>query len=218
MNGTRDTNRTDTTDDGGELDPRQAATLLAQTRLRARRRFEQAPPWLLAIRGILVLAACGTVWFSVRDQHPYQHPSVVAILAVVAFGLLNLGVTLAVGRRATTGISGKTRLRPAETVLMTIIWIGVFVVMASLGVAGVNPAFVYGVYPITVPLIAAGLAWAVMMATRARWHQFGTAVAVAAVGIVGLFAGPVGAWAVAGVGLCLTMLVTAAVIARRQHA
>jgi hypothetical protein len=38
------------------------------------------------------------------------------------------------------------------------------------------------------------------------------------VGIAGRFAGPAGAWAVAGVGLFLVLLGTAAVIARRQRA
>jgi hypothetical protein len=219
MNGTRDTNRTETAaDDGGELDPRQAATLLDQTRRRARRRFEQAPPWLLTIRAILVLAACGTVWLSVRDQHPYQHPTVIAILVIVAFGLLNLGVTLAVGKHATTGISGKTRLRPAEVVIMTALWVAVYLVMIALAFAGVRPAFVYGVYPIAVPLIVVGLAWAAMTALRARWRTCGTALGVAVVGGVAMFAGPVGAWAVAGVGLCLVMLASAAVITWQQRA
>jgi hypothetical protein len=73
-----------------------------------------------------------------------------------------------------------------------------------------------------VPLIAAGTAWAVMMAARRRWRPVSTAAAVTAIGIldlaVGLVAGPVGAWAVAGVGLCVTALGSAAVIARRQRA
>jgi hypothetical protein len=43
--------------------------------------------------------------------------------------------------------------------------------------------------------------------------------AIAVTGIVGLFAGPAGAWLVAGVGLCVTLLGKAAVtIAARQHA
>src|SRR5689334_21696698 len=128
MNGTRDTNHTETTDGGGRLDPRQAATLLQQTRLRARRQFEPSPPWLLAIRAVLVLAACGAVWLSVRGQHPYQHPTTAAVLVIVAFGLVNLGATIAAAKHATTGIGGKTRLRRADITIMAIAWIAAYAV------------------------------------------------------------------------------------------
>lgn len=217
MNGTRDTNHTGTTG-GGELDPRQAATLLEQTRLRARRQFEPSPPWLLVIRAILVLVACGAVWLSVRGQHPYQHPTTPAVLVIVAFGLLNLGATVAAARHATTGIGGKTRLRRADITIMAIPWIAAYAVMIALAFAGVSPAIVYGVYPITVPLIVGGLAGAAVMAARARWRTFGTCLAAAVVGTVAVFAGPVGAWAVAGIGLCLVLLATAAVITWQQRA
>jgi hypothetical protein len=56
------------------------------------------------------------------------------------------------------------------------------------------------------------------MAVRAGWRSCGTGLAVAAVGVVGAFAGPVGAWAVAGVGLCVMLLGSAAAIAWRQRA
>jgi hypothetical protein len=56
------------------------------------------------------------------------------------------------------------------------------------------------------------------MAARANWRACGTALAVAAVGAVGAFAGPAGAWAVAGVGLFVVLLGSAAAIAWRQRA
>jgi hypothetical protein len=55
------------------------------------------------------------------------------------------------------------------------------------------------------------------MAARAGWRRCGTGLAVAAVGVVGAFAGPAGAWAVAGVGLCAVLLGSAAVVAWRQR-
>jgi hypothetical protein len=217
MNGTRDTNHARSADEHDELDPRQAATLLEQTRLRARRRLEPSPPWLLVVRAVLVLAACGTVWLSVRGQHPYRYPPVPAILAVVGFGLLNLVVTVLVARHAAIGVGGRSRLHRVDIAVLTVAWVGVFVVMIVLALAGVSPAIVYGLYPITVPLIVGGLAGAGVMAARARWRTCGTCVATAVVGIVGVFAGPAGAWAVAGIGLCAVLLATAAVIALHQH-
>jgi hypothetical protein len=40
---------------------------------------------------------------------------------------------------------------------------------------------------------------------------------IAVVGAAGVPAGPAGAWAVAGVGLCVVLLVSAAITARRQR-
>jgi hypothetical protein len=202
---------------GGGMDPREAAVLLERTRLRARRQLEPAPPWLLVVRAVLVLVACGTVWLSVRGQHPYRHPTAADVVVMVAFGIVNLGVTVAVAKRATTGIRGRSRLRPAEIGVLTVVWVGVYVVMVAMAVAGVRDSVVYGWYPIAVPLIAAGLAWAAIMGARARWREVGTALAVGVVGVVGVLAGPAGAWAVAGVGLCLTLLGTAAAIAWQQR-
>jgi len=158
--------------DCARLDPREAAMLLGQARREAQRRFEPSPPWLLATRAVLVLAAFGAVWLSVRGQHPYNGPTAAALLVVAVFVVANFGATVAVAKRATAGVSGRSRLRPAE---------------------------------ITV------------MATRADRRACGTALAVAVVGAAGAFAGPAGAWAVVGVGLCLTMLGTAAAVAWKQR-
>ncbi len=81
-------------------------------------------------------AAGGAVWLSVRGQHPYQGPTVTALLVVVPLLVVNLVATLAVARRRTTGVSGRSRLRPAEITVMVVIWVGVFVVMGALAGAG----------------------------------------------------------------------------------
>jgi hypothetical protein len=66
-------------------------------------------------------------------------------------------------------------------------------------------------------LIVPGLAWAAVMASRQGWRRCSTGLAVAAVGIVGAFAGPTASWAVAGVGLCAVLLANAVAIAWRQR-
>lgn len=212
MDGMQDTYETATAGGGGGFDPREAAALLAQTRRHARRRLEPSPPWLLVIRAVLVLFASGAVWLSVRGQSPYKGPTTAAILVVIGFVVVNLGATVAVAGRATAGVRGRSRLRPAEIAVMAVAWVAVFVVMGTLAGAGASDSIVYGWYPVTVPFIVVGLAWAGIMAARAHWRAVGTGVAVAIVGAVGLLGGPVGAWAVAGVGLCVTLLGTAAAI------
>jgi hypothetical protein len=208
---------TTTAGNGGNFDPRQAAALLDQTTQQARRRVEPYPPWLLAIRAVIALVIYGAIWLSVRGQHPYHHPTASVIPVVVVLVIVNFVATVTVARRATAGVSGRSRPRPAEIALGVAVWAGVFAVMAALAYSGVSDSIVYGTYPATVPLMAAGLAWAGIMAARANWRACGTAVAVAVVGAAGLLAGPAGAWAVAGAGLCAVLLGTAAAIARRQR-
>lgn len=204
--------------DGGDFDPQQAAALLGQTTQQARRQLEPAPPWLVAIRAFIALAIYGAIWLSVRGQHPYAHPTAAVIPVVAVLVAVNLAATLAIAKRATAGVSGRSRLRPAEIAVLAVVWAGVFAVLGALPGAGVSDAVAYGIYPAAAPLIAAGLAWAAIMAARANWRACGTGLAVAIVGAVAAFAGPAGAWAVAGVGLCVVLLGTAAVIARRQRA
>jgi hypothetical protein len=202
---------------GGNFDPQQAAALLDQTTQQARRQIEPYPPWLLVIRAVIALAIYGAIWLSVRGQHPYNYPTAAIVPVVAVLVIVNFVATVTVAKRATIGVSGRSRLRPAEITVMAAVWIGVFAVMWALAGAGVSHSIVYGIYPATVPLMAAGLAWAGIMAARANWRACSTAVAVAVVGGVGAFAGPAGAWAVTGAGLFVVLLGTAAAIAWRQR-
>jgi hypothetical protein len=208
---------TTTADNGGNFDPQQAAALLDQTTKQARRRIEPYPPWLLTIRAFMALAIFGTVWLSVRGQHPFQHPTAVVDPVVAVLVVVNLVATLTIAKRATTGVTGRSRLRPAEIAIMAVIWFVVFVVLAVLAAAGVSNAIVYGIFPATVPLMAAGLAWAGIMATRANWRASLTAIACVIVGAAAVFAGPAGAYLVSGVGLFLVLLGAAVVIGWGQR-
>jgi hypothetical protein len=218
MNGTGDTSETTAADDGG-FDPGQAAALLEQTTRQARRQLAPYPPWLVVIRAVLVLAGCGAIWLSVHGQHPYRGPGAAVIIpVVVTFVVVNFGVTVAVARHAAAGVSGRSRLRRTEITVMAVAWAAVFAVMGALAGAGVSRGIVYGLYPAAAPLIVAGLAWAGISAARADRRACGTGLAVAAIGAAAAFAGPAGAWAVAGVGVCTVLLGSAAAIAWRQRA
>lgn len=197
---------------GGAFDPQQAAALLDQTTRQARRQLQPSPPWLLATRAVLVLAALGAVWLSVRGQHPYRGPTAADIPVLIAFIVINFTATVAVRQRATAGVRGRSRLRPAEITVAVAAWVAAVAVMVALAAAGVS----YSLYPTTVLLIP-GLAWAVVRGARADWGNFATGIAVAVVGVAGLFTGPSGAWAVAGVGLCAVLLGRAAAIEWRQR-
>jgi hypothetical protein len=198
---------------GGTFGPEQAAALLDQTTQQARRKFQPSPPWLLATRAVLVLAALGAIWLSVRGQHPYRGPTAADIPVLIAFIVVNFAATVAVRRRATGGVSGRSRFSQGEITVLVVAFAAAVVAMAGLGAAEVNFAW----YPTTV-LVIPGLAWAAISAARANWVSFGTGLAIVALGVVGAFAGPAGSWAVAAVGLCAVLLGSAAAIAWQQRA
>jgi hypothetical protein len=208
---------TTTADNGGTFDPRHAAALLDQTAQQTRRRLQPFPPWFLTIRGVGVLLLFGAVWLNVRGQHPYAHPTTAVVPVAIGFGILNLAATVALARRANAGVTGRTPLRPVEFAGLAAIWIAVLAVMGVLIANGISDSVVYGLYLVAAPLIAGGVGAAAVMAAHANWRPCCTAAASGAVGVVALFAGPAGAWAVAGVGLCLVLLASAAFIVWQQR-
>jgi hypothetical protein len=198
---------------GGTFGPEQAAALLDQTTQQARRKFQPSPPWLLVTRAVMVLAALGAIWLSVRGQNPYRGPTAADIPVLVAFIVLNFAATVAVRRHATAGLSGRSRFSQGEITVLVLAFAAAVVAMVGLGAAGVN----FATYPTSV-LVIPGLVWAVLMAARANWRGLATGLAIVVIGIVGAFAGPAGAWAVAAVGLCVMLLGSAAATAWRQRA
>jgi hypothetical protein len=202
-----------TAGNGGTFGPEQAAALLDQTTQQAQRKFQPAPPWLLVTRAILVLAALGAIWLSVRGQHPYRGLTAADIPVLVGFIVVNFAATVAVRRHAIAGVSGRSRFSQGEIIVLVLAFVATVVAMVGLGAAGVS----FATYPTSV-LVIPGLAWTVLMAARANWRGLATGLALVVIGIVGAFAGPAGAWAVAGVGLCVVLLGNAAAIAWPQRA
>jgi hypothetical protein len=208
MNHTPDTT---TAGNGGSFDPQQAAALLDQTTQQARRKFAPSPPWLLAARGIGVLAALGAIWLTVRGQHPYKGPTGADSPILIAFIVLNFAATVAVRERALAGVRGRTRLRPAEIAILVASWAAVPLFMWALYANKVSFAW----YPTTV-LIIPGVAWAAVSA-RAGWRNSGVGLGLVVTGVVGAFAGSAGSWLVAGVGLCAVLLANAVTVAWGQR-
>jgi hypothetical protein len=205
-------------DNGGGLDPQQAAALVGQTQQQARREFEATPPWLSLIRAVVVLAAYGAIWLSVRAQQPYRGPNGLAIIAAYVLVAVVLRATIAAGKRAKAGVSGKSqRLRRAEIGALVVMIAAVYVFMGALYHAGVSHAIVYGVYPATALLIVGGSVMAGRAATREDWPVFGASLAAVAVGAGSAFAGPAAVWAVAGLGMFVVLLGHAAATAWLQR-
>ncbi len=198
---------------GGTFGPEQAAALLDQTTQQAHRKFQPSPPWLLATRAVMVLAALGAIWLSVRGQHPYRGPTGADIPVLLAFIVANFAATVAVRRQATAGVTGRSRFSQGEIIVLVLAFVATVAAMAGLGAAGVD----FATYPTSV-LVIPGLAWTVLMAVRGSRRGLATGLAIVAIGIVGAFAGPAAAWAVAAVGLCVILLGSAAAIAWQHRA
>ena len=149
----------------------------------------------------MVLAALGAIWLSVRGQHPYRGPTGADISILIAFIVVNFAATVAVRRHATAGVSGRSRFSQGEIAVLVLTFVVAIVAIAGLGAAGAG----FATYPTSV-LVIPGLAWTVLMAIRANRRGLATGLAIIVIGIVGAFAGPAGAWAVAAVGLCAMLL------------
>jgi hypothetical protein len=160
----------------------------------------------------MVLAALGAIWLSVRGQHPYRGPTAADIPVLVAFIAVNFAATVGIRRQATAGVSGRSRFSQGEITVLVLAFAAAVVAMAGLRAGGVD----FATYPTSV-LVVPGLAWTVLMAARANWRGLATGLAIVVIGIVGAFAGPAGAWAVAAVGLCVMLLGSAAAIAWQQR-
>ena len=196
MNHTSDT----AAGNGDTFSPQQAAALLDEATWEARRKLVPNPPWVLVTRGVLVLAACGAVWLSVRGQNPYTGPTNADIPILIAFIVLNAALAVSFRRRAGAGVRGPSRLRPAEIAIATLAWVAAAALLVALAAAGLN----YRLYPTTL-LIIPGLTWAILMMLRKNWREVYSGASVTVVGALGLLATPAVAWLVAGVGLCAAL-------------
>jgi hypothetical protein len=149
--------------DEGELSPEQAAQLIEQTSQEARRQFGYwQSPWYTLAAAAIWLAIYGTLWLSVRGQHPYKGPTGWALLTI--FSLIAVaaiaGSIVTKPRRARQGVSGRSRRREAYLgAVMGSAYVGAVVFQGALRYLDVSWAIVYGVYPAVVSpivLVAAG--------------------------------------------------------------
>jgi len=203
-------------DEADELDPRDAAALLAQTTQQAERQFDEQPAFVLFVAGLTVLIAYGAVWFSVRHQHPYVGPTGTAL--GVLYGVLAVWIVFVVTvlRRRLSGRSSPRR--QLEGIVFASVWICIYVYQGALYHTDHDHAIAYGVWPAVAPLLVVGAAAAGYEAARGKRGNAAFAVAVVALAACGAFAGPAGVWGVMSVGLCSLCLLAGAARYRQRRA
>ncbi len=219
MQGTHNDDQTTRADDGDGLDPREAARLLTQTQREARRQFNLSPLWVNGVMGAVILVAYGALWLSTRGQHPYQGPNLGVVSLVYVAVAVAFAVSVKVYRRATAGVTGPAlRQQQVEGVAFLVSFVlGSPVLQGALKHYDASNAIVYGVIPAAAPLIIVGTTALGIAASKADWPQFGAALAVVIAGTIAAFAGPSGAWLVAGIGLCIAVIGYTAADARRHR-
>jgi hypothetical protein len=208
----REMDETTTVGEDAEFDPKAAAKLLETTKRRAQRQFEFPTPLLTLIQAVAVLAAYGAIWLSVRGQNPYSGPTGAALVELYAFIAVAAIAATWEGRRASAGVSRRSSGQQwGLAIPLVAAFLSVYVLMGALRFDGFSYAIVYGIMPAAGPLIVVGAAMAGYNAARQDWQLLGVALAAVAVGAGSAFAGPVGVWGVAGVGL-FAILVCRAVV------
>ena len=211
MNGTSDVGRPGTYEGEGGLDPRQAARLLAQTQRQTQRELDFRSPWLSLLAAAAALVAFGSVWLSVRGQHPYRYPTVVGLLGLYAVVAIRIGSVLYAHRRASAGVSGgSVRRRRAEGAALAVALVAVYAIMGALANAGASDGVVYGVYVVTATMLVLGTFGAARSAVREDWRGLGISIAIVLVAAGSAFAGPRGVWLSNGIGLCVVLLADSA--------
>ena len=205
--------------DEGELDPQSAAALLDQAARRAQRQFDRRPPLLMLLGAALFPVAFGAVWWSVRNQHPYDGPAGWALAVLYSIVIVWVVVVTTVLKRARSGVGGRSRLRQRiEGTAFGAAWVVVYVFQGALHHAGASNAIAYGIYPATAPFIIVGSAAAAHAAAQENRRDVGVAVTAVALGGGAAFAGPAAVWLVMGIGLGALLLGYATVQAWQRHA
>jgi hypothetical protein len=193
-------------DEDRALDPVTAAQLLATTKSRARRQFDVWPPYLLFLGAAIFLFAYGSVWMSVRGQHPYIGPSGGALAIMYGTILVWIVAVVTVLQRAGDGISGQSKRQRAYRSSYLIIIVAYSAYQGALYHAGASHAIVYGVFPASIQWLFAGTVFVTIGAIRQEMPALTLGGALVAIGVGAAFAGPVVGWLVSGIGLAVVLM------------
>lgn len=196
--------------DDEHFDPSDAADLLVSTRRNARRDFEQQTPLVCVASAVVLLAVYGTLWLSVRGQHPSIGPSGSVVGLVYGFVAVSVVVSVTAYRRATRGVHGRSRRADAIAGLAVgVPWIAVYVFNGALHADRFGSNLVYGVFDAAGPWLVVGTGMAALAAGREQWGRMAAGLAVVVIGTTAAFLGPAGSWGVLGLAGSILLLVLA---------
>jgi hypothetical protein len=194
------------------MEPGEAARLLAQTQAHARRSLDFRAPWVSLVAAVVVLAGFGIVWLNVRAQHPFTGPSPASLVVFYALIALRIATVIYAFARARAGVSGRSvNVQREEAVVMIGVLLGFYLALIAIANnSGSHGAGFYWSLFLNGNLIATAAVWAGRCAFHRRWHEVALTAPVALIAALAAVAGSRGMWLVNGVGLCVLLLVIAA--------
>jgi uncharacterized membrane protein YhaH (DUF805 family) len=198
------------TPEEARMEPREAARLLTQTQVDARRALDFRAPWVSLVAAVVALVGFGIVWLNVRDQHPFTGPSPASLVFFYALIALRIATVIYAYARARTGVSGRSvKVQREEAVVMSGLLLVCYLALIGIANSGSHGAgFAWSLF-LNGTLIALAAVWAGRCAIHRRWHEVALTVPVALIAALAAIAGPRGMWLVNGVGLCILLLANA---------
>ena len=193
------------------MEPCEAARLLTQTQVDARRALDFRAPWVSLVAAVVVLIAFGIVWLDVRDQHPFTGPSPASLAVFYALIAVRIATVIYAYARARTGVSGRSvEVQRDEALAMSGVLLVCYLALIAIANSGSHGKGFYWSLFLNGTLIALAAVWAGRCAIHKRWREVALTVPVALIAAVGAIAGPRAMWLVNGVGLCVLLLANAA--------
>lgn len=195
--------------EGTHMDIQEAAVIMREADERARHEFRPDHRASFIAWGLIVLLGYGTMWLTVRGQHPFHGPSP-ATFAVV--NLLAVGAAIAGTAEARAGgVGGVSALRRRVYYVSLIAGLaGMYALEGAVYRAGASRGAI-AVFEASAPLLVAGLFYLTTSALWLDWPVCGLGLWLLVVAATGGFADPVGVWAVGSLAGGLAFLVTAAI-------
>jgi hypothetical protein len=200
-----------------DMSVQEAATVVQDTRARARKELVISTPLVYMAWGLVWLIGYGAMWLSVRGQHPYTGPSGVSMAAVFVLVGFAVAAVLVIASKAAAGIDGRSvRHRRIIGATWAIGYLSLLIVAPAISssVSTRTLAFI----SFAGPMLLVGLVYIQAAALGRNRQAFGLGAWLVIVGISCAWLAPattLAACAVAGGG---ALLLTAVIEARlRAH-
>lgn len=141
-----------------DMSVQEAAAVVRDARVRARRELVISAPLVYAAWGLVWLLGYGTMWLSVRGQHPYTGPSGVSIAVVFVLAGFAAAAVLVIISKAAAGIDGQS-VRYRRIILATYATGYLTLLIVQAAISGSVSTRTYVLVAFAGPLLLAGLTY-----------------------------------------------------------